>query len=363
MIVAELDTPFLLIDLDRLEANITRMAAIARANGVALRPHAKTHKLPPIAHKQLAAGSPGLTVAKLGEAEVFADHGIEDFFIAYPLWGETKWERLCRLAERARVRVAADSYEVLEGISRVAARHGRRIPYRLELDSGMGRAGIQTYEEALAIARRAERLPGVELVGLMGYAGHAGDQPDLEGIRQVGLAEGHHLVAAAEFFRAHDFAVPELTVGGTPTGKHAATVAGITEIRPGTYVFSDRNQVTNGWGDLDGCALRVRVTVVSRPTATRAIIDAGAKTLSSDAAIRGTGHGAFVGHPEFSLNRLSEEHGIMTVPAGADLPIGSRLELIPNHACVCLNLHNQVAAIRGDTVEEIWEVAARGKVR
>ncbi|HVA91088.1 MAG TPA: alanine racemase, partial [Chloroflexota bacterium] len=194
-------------------------------------------------------------------------------------------------------------------------------------------------------------------------AGHAAGQPDLEAIRQVGMEEGRHLVAAAELFRANDFAVPELTVGGTPTGKHAATIPGITEIRPGTYVFSDRNQVTTGWGDLDGCALRVRVTVVSRPTPTRALIDAGAKTLSSDAAIRGTGHGAVVGHPEYSLGRISEEHGIMTVPADADLPIGSQLEVIPNHACVCLNLHDQVAAIRGDIVVEIWDVAARGKVR
>ncbi len=363
MTVDELDTPFLTIDLDRLEANIARMAAIAAANGVALRPHAKTHKLPPIAHKQLAAGSPGLTVAKLGEAEVFNEHGIEDFFIAYPLWGEAKWERLCRLAERARVRVAADSYEVLEGISGVAARHGRRIPYRLELDSGMGRAGVQSAEEALAIAQRADKLPGVELVGLMGYGGHAASQPDLEAIRQVGLDEGRHLTGAAALFRAAGFAVPELTAGGTPSGPYVATVPGITEIRPGTYVFSDRNQVKTGWGDLDGCALRVRVTVVSRPTSTRALIDAGAKTLSSDAAIRDIGHGAFPGHPEYALARISEEHGVMTVPADSDLPIGTQLDVIPNHACVCLNLHDQVAAIRGNTVEEIWNVAARGRVR
>jgi D-serine deaminase-like pyridoxal phosphate-dependent protein len=361
--VDELDTPFPTIDLDKVEANIARMAAIAAANGVALRPHAKTHKLPPIAHMQIAAGSPGLTVAKLGEAEAFNEHGIDDFFIAYPLWGESKWERLCRLAERARVRVAADSYEVVEGISGVAARHGMRIPYRLELDSGMGRAGIQSAEEALAIAQRAEKLPGVELVGLMGYGGHAAGQPDLEAIRTVGLEEGRHLTAAAALFRAAGFAVPELTVGGTPSGPHAATVPGITEIRPGTYVFSDRNQVATGWGDLDGCALRVRVTVVSRPTATRALIDAGAKTLSSDTAIRAEGHGYFPGHPDFTLTRLSEEHGVMTIPDGTDLPIGTQLDLIPNHACVCLNLHDQVAAVRNGTVEEIWTVAARGRVR
>jgi D-serine deaminase-like pyridoxal phosphate-dependent protein len=142
--LADLDTPSLVVDLDRMERNIARMAAIAHAAGVALRPHAKTHKTPQIGHRQRAAGSPGLTVAKLGEAEVFIDGGIDDLFIAYPLWGEPKWERLCRLAQRATVRVAADSDEGLEGLSRTAARHGLRIPVRLEVDSGFGRCGLQT---------------------------------------------------------------------------------------------------------------------------------------------------------------------------------------------------------------------------
>jgi D-serine deaminase-like pyridoxal phosphate-dependent protein len=363
MTVDDLDTPSLILDLDRMQENIDRMAAVARDAGVAVRPHAKTHKIPQIGHLQVAAGSPGLTVAKLGEAEVFADGGIEDLFIAYPLWGQAKWDRLCRLAERAQVRVAADSYEVLEGISQTAAHRGMRIPVRLEVDSGFGRCGLQTADEALALARRAADLPGIELVGLMGYGGQATAQPTLEGIRRVAREEADGLVAVAEALRNDGFAVPELSVGGTPTGPHAARVPGITEIRPGTYVFSDRSQAAMGWGDLDGCALTVQVTVVSRPTATRAIIDGGSKTLSSDPAPHQQGYGAVRGRPDFRIVKLTEEHGIMEVPADADLPIGARLAVIPNHVCVVINLHNQLYTMRDDRVEEVWPVAARGRVQ
>ena len=269
MTIEDLDTPSLFMDLDRLERNIVRMAAIARDAGVALRPHAKTHKIPQIGHLQLAAGSPGLTVAKLGEAEVFADGGIADLFIAYPLWGELKWERLCLLARRAQVCVAADSYEVIEGISRTALRHGLRIPVRLEVDSGFQRCGLQTPDEVRALAGRMEGLRGVQLVGLMGFGGHSYAQADAEGIRRVARAEAQQLVETAALLREDGFAVPELSAGSTPTAPHVARVPGITEIRPGTYVFSDRDQAALGWGALDDCALTLLVTVVSRPTPTR----------------------------------------------------------------------------------------------
>jgi D-serine deaminase-like pyridoxal phosphate-dependent protein len=361
--IAELETPSLLVDVDRMQANIERMAAIGRAAGVQVRPHAKTHKTPQIGQRQVAAGSPGLTVAKLGEAEVFAGAGITDLFIAYPQWGESKWERLCALAERAELRVAADSLVALEGLSRVAARHGRRIKVRLEIDSGYGRSGLQSIAEARTLARQMEALPGVELAGLMGYAGHAGKQKTQEDLRRVAQEEGTGLLAVAEALRADGFAVPELSAGGTPSGPHVARVSGITEIRPGTYVFSDRTQSALGWGTLDGCALTVLVTVVSRPTPVRAIIDGGSKTFSSDLAEHQEGFGAVVGHPEYELTWITEEHGMLTVPADADLPIGTRLRVIPNHACVTVNLHNRLVAVREERVLEIWPVAARGLVQ
>ena len=361
--IAALETPCLLVDLDKMQANIERMAAIARQYGVQVRPHAKTHKTPQVGWLQLAAGSPGLTVAKLGEAEVFAGAGIGDLFIAFPQWGEAKWERLCALAEHAEMRVAADSFEALEGLSRVAARHGSRIKVRLEIDSGYQRSGLQSLEEVRALARRMSFLDGVELVGLMGYAGQAAKQETTEAVRQVARDEGAGINVAAAALRADGFAVPELSVGGTPSGPHVAAVPGITEIRPGTYVFSDRMQVRLGWGSLESCALTVLVTVVSRPSATRAIIDGGSKTFSSDRVAHQEGFGAVVGHPEYELSWITEEHGMLAIPDGAHLPIGTRLRVIPNHVCVVVNLHDQLVVVHGERIEDIWPIAARGRLQ
>jgi D-serine deaminase-like pyridoxal phosphate-dependent protein len=363
MMRGDLETPSLVVDLDRLERNIARMAAIARQAGVSLRPHAKTHKIPQIGHLQLAAGSSGLSVAKLGEAEVMVDGGITDLFVAFPLWGAAKWERLCRLAKRAQMRVAADSYEVLEGISRTAMQHGLRIPVRLEVDSGFGRCGLQTPDEVRALARRMADLPGVQLVGLMGFGGQSYKEKDRAGVERVARAEAQQLVDLAALLQADGFAVPELSAGSTPTAPYVAQVPGISEIRPGTYVFSDRDQVALGWGTWDDCALTVLVTVVSRPTPTRAIIDGGTKTFSGDRASRAEGWGTVRGHPEYVLAWLTEEHGVLEVPPDAHLPIGTRLEIIPNHACGTLNMHDQLVALRGERVEDIWQVAARGRVR
>jgi len=363
MKIEDLDTPSLIVDLDRMQRNIERMAEIARNAGVALRPHAKTHKIPHIGRLQLRAGSPGLTVAKLGEAEVFMDGGIEDLFIAYPLWGEAKWQRLCHLAERGSIRVAADSYDVLEGISQSAARHGIRIPVRLEVDCGFGRCGLQTPEEVRTLARRMGGLHGVTLVGLMGFGGQSYAQEDAEGIRRVAREEGEQLVGIASLLRADGFDIRDVSAGSTPTAPHVARVPGITEIRPGTYIFSDRDQVALGWGELDDCALTLLVTVISRPTPTRAIVDGGSKTFSSDTVAHGDGMGAVRNHPDYIVSWLTEEHGILEVPPDAHLPIGTRLDIIPNHACAALNLHDRLVAVRGENVEEVWPVAARGRVQ
>jgi len=359
----DLQTPSLLVDVDRLQGNIARMAAIAREAGVDLRPHGKTHKTPQIGRLQLAAGSRGLTVAKLGEADVFADAGIADLFIAFPLWGDAKWEHLCRLAERARVRVAADSFEVLEGISRTAVRHGLRVPVRLEVDSGFGRCGLQSPEEVRALAQRMSALPGVELVGLMGFGGQSYAEATAEGVQRVARAEAVQLVTIAELLRADGIAVDEISAGSTPTAPYVAQVPGITEIRPGTYVFSDRDQVALGWGTLDDCALTLLVTVVSRPTPTRAVIDGGTKTFGADQAARVPGWGVVRGRPEVTVAWLSEEHGNLEVPPDAHLPIGSRLEIIPNHCCGALAMHDRLVAVSGDEVVEVWPIAARGKVQ
>jgi D-serine deaminase-like pyridoxal phosphate-dependent protein len=356
-----LDTPGLLLDLDRLDANIRRMADLASAAGVRLRPHAKTHKTVEVARRQLAAGCDGLTVAKLGEAELLADHGVDDLLIGYPLWGARKWERLCRLAESAEVRVAADSYEVFAGISAAAGGRGLSIPVRIEVDTGFARCGVQSAEEALALAQRLSKLNGVRLVGLISFAGQT-YAAGRKGAGAVATADAARLVEVAGELRAAGFEVPEISVGGTPSAAHVGKLAGITEYRPGAYVFSDLDQVALGWGTLADCALTVLATIVSRPTATRAVIDSGTKTLSSDRAATAQGYGAIRGHPDWTVVSLSEEHGVLKLPAGEG-PIGTQLEIVPNHACGCLNMHDWVAAVEDGEVVDWWRVEGRGLVR
>jgi D-serine deaminase-like pyridoxal phosphate-dependent protein len=358
----ELDTPCLIVDLDRLECNISRMADLVAAAGVALRPHAKTHKLIQVAERQLAAGCRGLTVAKLGEAELFARHGVRDLFIAFPLWGTRKWERLCRLAAETDVRVAIDSYEVAAGIAGAAAAQGLSIPLRIEVDTGFGRCGVQTGSQARSLAERVSRLRGVHLVGVMSFAGQTYTVAP-ERIRDAAASDAQRLTEVADTLRAAGFDMSEISVGSTPSASHVGELHGITEIRPGTYVFSDRDQVALGWGTLEDCALTALATVVSRPTPARAVIDAGTKTLSSDPASHADAWGAFPAHPTWELASLNEEHGIVELPAGDSPSIGTTVEIIPNHACGALNMHDWVAVARDGAVEDWWRVEGRGLVR
>jgi D-serine deaminase-like pyridoxal phosphate-dependent protein len=362
-VLDELDTPAVLVDLDRLDANIERMAGIAREAGVALRPHAKSHKLPEIGALQLAAGSLGLTVAKLGEAEVFIDHGVTDLLVAYPLWGEEKWRRLCALSARARIAVAADSEEAVDGLSSVAATTELTVPVLVEVDCGFERCGVVGSDRALALARRIAGAPGLAFGGIMSFAGQSYDADANGGLEGVARHDADVLLDTARALRAAGLDVPVVSAGGTPTATRVAEIAGITEIRPGAYALSDRDQAALGWGTLEDCALTVLTTVVSRPTATRAVIDAGSKTLSSDRASQGEGWGAIVGRPDLELVRLTEEHGILEVPAAGDLPIGTRLRIIPNHCCGTINMHDEVVTLRDGEPEAAWSVAARAKVR
>jgi D-serine deaminase-like pyridoxal phosphate-dependent protein len=336
------------------------MAAVAAEAGVTLRPHAKTHKMPQVARMQLAAGSPGITVAKLGEAEVMAAAGIRDIFVAYPIVGEAKLARLCALAAENEIRVAADSWPVLEAMSRAAEARGLRLKVRLEVDSGFGRCGLQSDREVLALAERARTLPGIEIVGLMGFGGQSYEASGPEEIATVAEVEATQLVTMLAGLRALG-AGDEVSVGSTPTSPYAARVPGVTEIRPGTYVFSDRTQVELGWGALDDCALTVLTTVVSRPTPGRAIVDVGTKGLTSDPA-PSPGFGAVRGHTGVQIDALTEEHGILSVN-GARLDIGARVEIIPNHACGALNMFDEVHVVRGGEVVDRWTVEARGRMQ
>jgi D-serine deaminase-like pyridoxal phosphate-dependent protein len=360
--IEDLPTPAVLVDLDVLERNIARMAAQARIAGVRLRPHVKTHKCPEIARLQQAAGAVGVCVAKVGEAEVFARAGFEDLFIAYPVVGEDKARRLLALADRVRLAVGADSVEGAETLAGPFAEAGRSLDVLLKVDVGYGRVGVPP-RRALGLARRIAEVPGLELRGVFTHAGHAYGAERPRDVRRIGRLEGERLTRTADALREAGLPAEEVSVGSTPTAAHAMTVPGVTECRPGNYVFHDATQVALGTCEPEDCALTVLATVVSVPAADRAVVDAGSKTLSSDALRpRSGGFGRIVGR-KGRLQKLSEEHGVVAVGRGESFRVGERVRILPNHACVVANLHDRLIGTSGERVEAILPVAARGQVR
>jgi D-serine deaminase-like pyridoxal phosphate-dependent protein len=348
--LSDLDTPVLTADLDAVERNIARMQAYCDEHWIALRPHVKTHKLPELAHKQLEAGARGITCQKLGEAEVMADAGIDDILISFPLVGEAKAQRLAALAQRITISTVGDSAAVANGLSSVLAQHGAEVGFLVECDTGNGRTGVQTPEEAAELAELVDALPGLRFAGLMTYP-----------MPPESVA---WLRAARELIEAAGLTVDCVSVGGTPTAMQTHAVDGVTELRPGTYVYGDRACIANGSVPLADCALRVIATVVSRPVPGRAILDAGSKTLTSDLAAGAAGHGLLVEHPEADVYLLNEEHGMVDVSRCASPPqVGDRVTIVPNHACTTANLHDEVVMHRGGEIVETLRVAARGLVR
>lgn len=357
----DLPTPAVLVDLAVLERNVERMAARARQHGVRLRPHAKTHKTVAIARLQKSSGAAGLSVAKTAEAEVYADHGFEDLFVAYPVVGQDKGRRLLRLAERVRLAVGTDSVEGARTLAEVFAGAGRTLELMLKVDVGYHRVGVEP-DRAAAVARQIAELPGVTLRGVFTHAGHAYAQETPEGVDAIAGQEGQTLARCAEALRAAGLPVDEVSVGSTPTARQAMAVTGVTECRPGNYVFHDASQVALGSCQPEDCALTVVATVVSVPAAGRAVLDAGSKTLSSDRLRpREGGHGVILGRRS-RIASLSEEHGVVTVEPGESFRVGERVRVLPNHACVVANLHDRLWAVRGEAVEDELPVVARGRI-
>ena len=358
----DLDTPAVAVDLARLENNVVRMAAGATRANVRLRPHAKTHKSPEIARLQLACGAGGLTVAKVGEAEVFAETaGCDDFFIAYPVVGEEKARRLVALARRARLIVGIDSEEGARTLSPAFAAEGRRLDVRIEIDTGLRRTGVLP-EQATPLARAVARLPGLRLQGVFTHAGHAYASSTPDRVAEVGRDEGTVLMRCADELRAAGFEIDDVSVGSTPTAAASMSVAGVTECRPGTYVFNDATQVALGVCDLESCALTVLATVVS-VASDRAVLDAGSKTLSSDVQRPANDAFGILADGRGRLVRLSEEHGVVEPAPGAVFRVGERVRVVPAHVCPVVNLHDVLFAVRDGKVEKELPVAARGRVR
>ncbi|HET7560623.1 MAG TPA: D-TA family PLP-dependent enzyme [Limnochordia bacterium] len=349
MRIDALETPVVLIDIDKVEANLKRWQDYCNKHRLANRPHIKTHKVVELARRQLELGAAGLTCQKIGEAEVMADAGFDDLFLPYNILGEAKLRRVIDLARRVRLSLTCDSVQVAEGLSRAAAAAGLTLNVLVECESGQRRCGVQTPEAACALAQRIDQLPGLAFGGLMTYPSSAAAAAFVR--ETLALLAGSGLKARV------------VSGGGTPAMWHAHDWPEFTEHRAGTYVYHDRYTVKHGAATFDDCALRVLTTVVSRPTPERAVLDAGSKTLTSD-LIGLEGHGLIVGAPQAQIVRLSEEHGVVESQDGP-LPfaIGDRVEVIPNHACPVSNLFDQVVVRSGDEVMNTWQVAARGRVQ
>jgi D-serine deaminase-like pyridoxal phosphate-dependent protein len=361
----EIDTPALVVHAEILERNVREMADYARSVGLELRPHFKTHKTAAVARMQKAAGAPGITCAKLGEAEALVDAGVyDDIFIANQIVGPLKSARLVRLMDRARVRVAVDTVEVAAGLNQAMAAAGTTLDVVIELNTGQGRAGILPGEETLRLAEtiRAE-MPNLRIVGVMTHEGHAGATPAPDALRQTAVNAGTDVVATAELLREHGFDISVVSVGSTPAARATTTVEGITEMRPGTYVFNDNTYFRLGVQP-DDCACRVLATVTSRPSPERAILDCGSKVLTSDRSIGREGYGYIVEYPEAEIVALSEEHGWVRLPESCrGMKVGEKVEVIPNHICPAVNLQDELYLIRDGELTETWPVIARGKSR
>lgn len=358
-----LDTPSLLVDLDRLERNVESMASRAAKAGVMLRPHFKTHKSTGIAQMQSAAGAAGFTVSKLDEAAVLFDAGMNDVLVTTQIVAPPKTRRAADLARRGRLILAVDGMAGAAALSRAAIDAGVELEVSLEIDSGLTRCGVLP-TEAGALADQVATLDGVRLTGAFTHGGHIYGATDETELAAASEAELNAMVTADAHISTPKPAGWHLSVGSTPGALSRTRFPGVTEIRPGNYVFCDAIQVSLGVATVADCALTVAATVMSRPCPDRAVIDAGAKSLGLDMGVHGSSviadYGALVG-AEGRLIRLSEEHGVLQIPSDSGLDVGDRVRVLPNHACSVVNLHARYFGLRGSVVErEIPIDAAQG---
>ena len=356
----ELDTPALLIDLDKMEANIETMANYFSTVTADLRPHVKTHKTPIIAHKQIAAGAIGVTCAKLGEAEAVIHAGIRDVLIANQIVGAQKIARLINLAKHSEIMVAVDNAENVQAISKAAAAKGATVRVLIEVNIGMDRCGVEPGAPTLKLAEQVRQSPSLTFEGLMGYEGHTVAKPNRSERDAAAREAMQQLVDAKVYLEKHGVQVSIMSGGGTGTFNITGSIPEMTEVQAGSYVLMDATyRNVEGVGDHFDCALSVLATVVSRPSADRVIVDTGLKVLAKEFGIPQP-----VGVNGVEMTGLSEEHGKMQVSeTNVSLKPGDKLEILPTHCCTTVNLHDRYYGIRNGIVESVWNIAARGKAQ
>ncbi|WP_422477293.1 alanine racemase [Pleomorphochaeta sp. DL1XJH-081] len=370
MQISQLDTPALLIEKSIMEKNIKRMQELANQWHVSLRPHTKTHKTPEIAKMQIEAGARGITVAKTGEAEVMANAGINDIFIANEIVGSTKLKRIRRLCEEGKkISFGLDSIEALEQIIQV---FDKKIPAHIliEVETGDKRSGVTDEHTFIEILKVLKEEPAIEFEGIFSHEGHTYSAPDTATASRLFLLAQEDTLRYVEIARQHGLSCNRVSIGSTPgiTSAHlhgGKILDGITEIRPGTYIFMDAGQA-KVIGSYRQCAATVLATIISKPTKDRTIADAGAKALTMQSRMSGIcqteGKGTILEPLETVVSSVYDEHTIFTDNALHEaVSIGDTVRIIPNHICPVVNLYDQLYIVDGEKVVSTYRIACRGK--
>ena len=369
MRLEDLPTPQVVIDRRRLVANMDRVQQLASAAGMQLRPHAKTHKSPIVAKWQLDRGASGICCAKVGEAEVFVGAGFDSVRLPYPVHPSNA-PRLLALMDYAALSIIVDHLEVAHGWSEAMRAAGRTLDVLVKVDVGFHRCGIDPKGDPIGFIQAIASMPGLRLRGLLSHAGHGYQASSEEQLCAVARQEVETLIDIRDRAAASGIALDEISVGATPTLRFSVRQLGITELRPGNYVYFDRTQVALGAATFDDCALTVLTTVVSKPAKDRIVLDSGSKTLTNDQArgiTRMPGFGAVLDangrvDETLTIERLSEEHATVRVDGLTTLEPGDRVRIVPNHACVVSNLVDVVRLVEGDHVVDTLPITARGRI-
>ncbi|MCK4400945.1 DSD1 family PLP-dependent enzyme [bacterium] len=357
----DIDTPALILDIELMENNLKKMADYfkglsAKGLKARLRPHIKTHKSPLLAQKQIAAGAVGITCAKLSEAEVMAEAGVDNILIANQIAGQQKIERLMRLAEKYDIVTIVDNEQNIDALASAARLRGIELKLLVEVDVGLHRCGVNSGKEALTLTRSIEKTKGVKFMGLQGFEGHLLNIKNREERIRRTRHDMHLLVETRTTIEKDGIEVQIVSGGGTGTYNISAEIPGIDEVQAGTYLLMDTNY-RKVFSDFD-CALTLLVTVISRPHPQRIVTDGGLKALSND-------EGAVPEPkdiPDVRSLELHEENGIIELGQPSDKPeTGDKIEIIVGHCCTTVNLHERFYAVRDEQVEDIWDIAARGK--
>lgn len=364
-LIEQLETPCIVIDLDKAENNIIQMQKIADENGCKLRPHIKTHKMPRFANMQIKHGASGITCAKVSEAEVMADGGIQDIFIGYPMVGDFRIKRAIALAKRIeRLILAVDSLECANRLNQAAKDESLILEVRLEVDTGAKRTGVLR-EESVELAVEINNMSNLKLTGIYTFKSLVyKDEPTLDK-RIAGKEEGELMEQLASDIKAAGVLLTDVSAGSTPTGEEVAKTGKVNEIRPGTYIFNDYMLCCEESAEMKDIAVRYYATVVSTPSKEYAVIDGGTKTFPMDILLdvppyHYPGYALIEGNDDLLLKRLNEEHGIITSKTGdTGLKVGDKIVLIPIHVCTAINMQNNVYLYDGTSLT-VEKVAARG---